>query len=164
MGLEPTSGMSAAACFPSRFLTNSDDFHNHHRHQGGSRPTLRGGADSNSQAIISRHLFSRQGPHPAGWLPFFDCGGWNRTNMKTFKASHPAVRCIRIGTVLARGEWVEPPSPGSEPGSLPLADPRSCSRAPCGESNPPRRIGSPEPLPLGQRHKAEGGGVEPSRR
>ena len=27
VGLEPTSGMSAAACFPSRFLTNSDDFH-----------------------------------------------------------------------------------------------------------------------------------------
>ena len=27
--------------------------------------------DSNSQAVISRHLFSRQGPHPAGWLPLF---------------------------------------------------------------------------------------------
>ena len=27
--------------------------------------------DSNSQAVISRHLFSGQGPHPAGWLPLF---------------------------------------------------------------------------------------------
>ncbi len=64
-----------------------------------------------------------------------------------------------------RGGGVEPPSPGSRPGSLPLADPRS---SPCKsalwESNPPRRIGSPAPLPLGQGHiKAEGEGVEPSR-
>ena len=30
-----------------------------------------------------RHLFSRQAPHPAGWLPSFgssSCGSWNRTN------------------------------------------------------------------------------------
>ncbi len=70
VGLEPASGMSAAACFPRRFLTNSDDFRNR-SHQGGSRPTLRRCPDSNSQAVISRHLFSRQGPHPAGWLPLF---------------------------------------------------------------------------------------------
>ena len=37
VGLEPTSGKSAAACFPSRFLTNSDDFR--YVHQGGSRET-----------------------------------------------------------------------------------------------------------------------------
>ena len=27
-----------------------------------------------------RHLFSRQAPHPAGWLPTASCGSWNRTN------------------------------------------------------------------------------------
>ena len=48
--------------------------------------------DSNPQAASCRHLFSRQAPHPAGWLPLSSCGGWNRTNMKTFRASHPAVR------------------------------------------------------------------------
>ena len=47
--------------------------------------------DSNPQAVFNRHLFSRQVPHPAGWLPLSSCGGWNRTNMKTFRASHPAV-------------------------------------------------------------------------
>ena len=48
--------------------------------------------DSNPQAVFNRHLFSRQAPHPAGWLPWSSCGGWNRTNMKTFRASHPAIR------------------------------------------------------------------------
>ena len=37
-GLEPTSGKSAAACLPSRFLTSSDDFRNQ-SHPSGSRPT-----------------------------------------------------------------------------------------------------------------------------
>ena len=48
--------------------------------------------DSNPQTVLNRHLFSRQAPHPAGWLPLSSCGGWNRTNMKTFRASHPTVR------------------------------------------------------------------------
>ena len=26
---------------------------------------------------FSRHLFSRQAPHPAGWLPWSSCGGWS---------------------------------------------------------------------------------------
>ena len=38
VGLEPTSGMSAAACFPSRFLNHSDGFRYHAR-EGGSRGT-----------------------------------------------------------------------------------------------------------------------------
>ena len=38
VGLEPTSGMSAAACFPSRFLNHSDGFRFHAR-EGGSRGT-----------------------------------------------------------------------------------------------------------------------------
>ena len=85
VGLEPTSGMSAAACFPSRFLNHSDGFR--YRCSPRRKPW-----DSNPQAVLSRHLFSRQAPHPAGWLPLSSCGGWNRTNMKTFRASHPAVR------------------------------------------------------------------------
>ena len=51
-GLEPTSGMSAAACFPSRFLTSSDDFRNQ-SHQGGSRPTLRVGALTRTHKRLS---------------------------------------------------------------------------------------------------------------
>ena len=66
-------------------------------------------------------------------------------------------------TVIAtevRGEGFEPPSPGSKPGSLPLADPRS-TRSALRESNSPRQLGRLEPLPLGQGHvKAEGGRVE----
>ena len=62
-----------------------------------------------------------------------------------------------------RGEGIEPSSPGSKPGGLPLTDPR-VNQSALRESNPPRRIGSPAPLPLGQGHvKAEGEGVEPSR-
>jgi hypothetical protein len=55
--------------------------------------------DSNPQAALHRHLFSRQAPHPAGWLPLLctkGCGGWNRTNMKTFRTSRPTVRRPRI--------------------------------------------------------------------
>ena len=58
-----------------------------------------------------RHLFSRQGPHPAGWLPLYSrcslrernvsiaersttksCGGWNRTRAARVRVSHPAAR------------------------------------------------------------------------
>jgi hypothetical protein len=63
-------------------------------------------------------------------------------------------------TTEVRGEGFEPPSPGSKPGSLPLADPRSTKSA-LRESNSPRQLGRLEPLPLGQGHvKAEGGRVE----
>jgi hypothetical protein len=59
-------------------------------------------------------------------------------------------------TTEVRGEGFEPPSPGSKPGSLPLADPRSTKSA-LRESNSPRQLGRLEPLPLGQGHvKAEG--------
>src|SRR3954452_2491817 len=34
--------------------------------------------DSTPRAAPGRHLFSRQAPHPAGWLP--SSGGWNRTS------------------------------------------------------------------------------------
>jgi hypothetical protein len=108
--------------------------------------------DSNSQAAFSRHLFSRQVPHPAGSLPFSSCGGWNRTNIKTFRASHPAVRRPRKNQSMskARGEGVEPPQPGSKPGGLPLADPRS--RSALRESNSPIQLGRLAPLPIGQGH------------
>ena len=57
----------------------------------------------------------------------------------------------------ARGEGVEPPSPGSKPGGLPLTDPRSRKSA-LRESNPPRQLGRLEPLPLGQGHVSNPGG------
>jgi hypothetical protein len=53
VGLEPTSGIAAAACLPSRFLANSDDFR---------------------------------------WLRITSCGGWDRTSVKTVRASHPTAR------------------------------------------------------------------------
>jgi hypothetical protein len=43
-----------------------------------------------------RRLFSRQVPHPAGCLPTTSCGGWNRTNIKAFRAPRPTVRRPRI--------------------------------------------------------------------
>ena len=67
-------------------------------------------------------------------------GGWNRTNglLVQSQASLPAAttpdrRCsghVQI-TRQARGEGIEPSLPGSKPGGLPLADPRS-QRVPCG--------------------------------
>ena len=52
-----------------------------------------------------------------------------------------------------RGEGVEPPSPGSKPGGLPLTDPRSSfSKSALRESNPLRQLGRLEPLPVGQGH------------
>ena len=62
VGLEPTSDSVAAACLPSRFLTNSDGFR--YRCSPRRKPW-----DSNPQAAARRHLFSRQAPYPAGWLP-----------------------------------------------------------------------------------------------
>ena len=42
----------------------------------GSRTTAWRRCPSNPQAASGRHLFSRQAPHPAGWLPS-SCGGWS---------------------------------------------------------------------------------------
>jgi hypothetical protein len=52
----------------------------------------------------------------------------------------------------ARGGGIEPPSSGSKPDGLPLADPRSRIESAMRESNPPRQLGGLEPLPLGQKH------------
>ena len=86
-------------------------------------------------------------------------GGWNRTNdlLVQSQASLPAATAPdRLffrhgGRAEVRGEGLEPPSPGSKPGSLPLADPRSVQSA-LRESNSPRQLGRLEPLPLGQGH------------
>jgi hypothetical protein len=51
-----------------------------------------------------------------------------------------------------RGEGLEPSSPASKAGSLPLADPRASLLSALRELNPPRRLGRLEPLPLGQGH------------
>ena len=62
---------------------------------------------------------------------FRNCGGWNRTNIRAFRAPRPTVRRPRINRSRhadldkVRGGGVEPPLPGSKPGGLPLADPRS---------------------------------------
>jgi hypothetical protein len=57
-----------------------------------------------------------------------------------------------------RGEGVEPSSPGSKPGSLPLADPRSTrTQSALRELNPPHQLGRLAPLSLGQGHNHKGG-------
>jgi hypothetical protein len=62
-------------------------------------------------------------------------GGWNRTNdlLVQSQASLPTattpdhvVSADTRASARVRGEGFEPPPPGSKPGSLPLADPRSC--------------------------------------
>jgi hypothetical protein len=52
----------------------------------------------------------------------------------TTSSNYPGSLSLRDTARLpkVRGGGVEPPSPGSRPGSLPLADPRSRSRVPCG--------------------------------
>ena len=84
VGLEPTSGNSAAACFPSRFLTSSDDFR--YIHQGGSRETRTHKRLFAVTCFQDRLLIRPDGFHKSS------CGGWNRTSMKTFRVSHPTVR------------------------------------------------------------------------
>ena len=98
-------------------------------------------------------------------------GGWNRTNIKAFRAPRPTVRRPRINhsrharLEKARGVGVEPTLPGSKPGGLPLADPRS-EGVPCGSRT---RLASLEDWNLCRSVKgtslveAEGEGVEPSR-
>ena len=49
----------------------------------------------------------------------------------TTNSNYPAPFLCLLHQQTARGEGVEPSSPGSKPGSLPLADPRSI-RVPCG--------------------------------
>src|SRR5688500_7564143 len=57
------------------------------------------------------------------------CGGWNRTNIKTFKASRPTVRRPRNRRAMTQ-----------------------ITESALRESNPPRQLGRLGPLPLGQEH------------
>ena len=61
------------------------------------------------------------------------------------------------------GRRIEPSSPGSKPGSLPLADPRMFQECPAGiePASPAWKAGTSAARP--RAHKAEGEGVEPSR-
>ncbi len=76
-------------------------------------------------------------------------GGWNRTNdlLVQSQTSLPTAtapdRVFYRDTILAqqaRGEGIEPSSPGSKPGGLPLTDPRVNESA-LRESNPPGQLG-----------------------
>ena len=110
--------------------------------------------DSNPQAAQGRHLFSRQAPHPSGrmtsvvWRRLNNSGGWNRTNdlLVQSQASLPTATTpelsSRFRTAVTsvgeiRGEGLEPPSPGSKPGSLPLADPEDPRYDPTRRKCPP---------------------------
>ena len=95
---------------------------------------------------------------------FTSCGGWSRTNIGTFRASHPTVRRPRIVvfqfTHKARREGVEPSSSASKADDLPLVDPQKC---PAGvePASPAWKAGTS--AARSRAHEAEGEGVEPSR-
>ena len=64
----------------------------------------------------------------------------------------------------ARGEGLEPSSPDSKSGSLPLADPRKgFVESAMRESNPPVQLGRLAPLPIGQWHLCHRSGRRGSR-
>ena len=114
------------------------------------------------------------------------CGGWNRTNMKTFERlilplDDPADRMLSRGhdcslTVKFGEGGLEPPSPGSRPGeptarrSPIIIKSATTTLRRCPESNPLRQPTNLRSVPEAgasagrpRAHKAEGGGVEPSR-
>jgi hypothetical protein len=79
---------------------------------------------------LRRHLFSRQAPDPAGWLPLIpfhrlSSGGWNRTSDLHVQcvASLPAATTPESSssTTPIREGGVEPPPPDSKSGSLPVS-------------------------------------------
>src|SRR5579859_6395983 len=80
--------------------------------------------------------------------------------LPTATAPDHVVSADTLGRVQVRGGGLEPPSPGSKSGSLPLADPREC---PAGvepafpADQPVGRCPRLAPLPLGQGHFAGGG-------
>ena len=108
----------------------------------------------------------------SGRMTSSSCGGWNRTNallgqsqaLRT-SSNCPAV-CFHFrfkSRKKVRGEGIEPPSPGSKTGSLPLADPRECP-AGVGPAFPAWKAGAFAARPRARcSFAAEGEGVEPSR-
>ena len=80
---------------------------------------------------LGRHLFSRQAPDPAGWLPSVllhldlssSSGGWNRTSGLHVQsvASLPAATAPESSRSPIREGGFEPPPPDSKSGSLPIS-------------------------------------------
>ena len=103
MGLEPTSGLFAATCFQDRLLIRPDDF----RRCVNLNKKFRG-LESNQRPPGSEPGVTTSSNYPGSFI-------------LADTAMAPEVR----------GEGVEPPSPGSKPGSLPLADPRSRHQQEC---------------------------------
>jgi hypothetical protein len=98
---------------------------------------------------------------PSPLLPRSSLGGLRLL----YRQQLPRINHVRA----ARGEGIEPSSPGSRPGSLPLADPRivesalrELNRAPTEGWS--RQLGRLAPLPLGQGHtRAAAAGIEPAK-
>ena len=135
MGLEPTS-RRATTCFQDRLLIRPDDFRPLNQAPGvGIEPT--------ASWFRARRHYQQQLPRIVLVSMTTSClhgshraaGAGIEPAASWFKAKrHYQQRLPRIGKSALR------------------------------ESNPPRQVGSLEPLPLGQGHvKAEGEGVEPSR-
>jgi hypothetical protein len=98
----------------------------------------------------SRHLFSRQAPDPAGWLPSTipdfprpcSSGGWNRTSGLHVQsvALLPAATAPESPHPRIREGGFEPPPPDSKSGSLPVS---RFPRASCGNRTRLSGVGSP---------------------
>ncbi len=106
------------------------------------------------------------------------CGSWNRTNgllvqsqasLPTATTPHHSCSTTRVpshGSHRAAGAGVEPADTWFKATYFYRQKLPRIRESVLRESNPPRQVGSLEPLPLGQGHKlfeAEGEGVEPSR-
>ena len=83
------------------------------------------------------------------------CGSWNRTNIKTFRASRPTVRRSRNCCSSSGGRNRTYGLLIQSQASLPTATTPECSlhfKSALRELNPPRQLGRLAPLPLGQGH------------
>ena len=75
VGLEPTSGMSAAACFPSRFLNRSDGFHRDTA-RVAIRPTKAEAVGLEPTSGSSPPPVFRTGSSSGRMASSSSCGGW----------------------------------------------------------------------------------------
>ena len=151
VGFEPTSDMMPSPAFqagssPVRMTSIA---------KGGSRETRTHKRLSAATCFQDRALIRPDGFH---LLCMKSCGGWDRTNIKTFRASHPTVRRLRnlfsfesrLGRKGSgrRGRtfvaWFKARRPTASRSPIKY-------KSALWESNPPRQLGRLEPLPLGQR-------------
>jgi hypothetical protein len=121
----------------------------------GHRTVLSGSRGTRTPKSRARPTVFKTAPSSSR-MTSVSCGGWNRTNIRAFRAPRPTVERPRIvscassgGRNRTYGLLVQGQA------SLPAATTPEClltSKSALWESNPPRQLGRLEPLPLGQGH------------